>query len=157
MVAVPVASGSRPVVSGMHGNTSTTVRGKAGSNGTAPMPRASIPLSARRAEALDLTTVERKAKGSHEVAPREHIGGIQDAAIFRPSEEEWKHPMTYMKSIESEGRKYGIVKIIPPESWNPDFVIDTEVSVIRFALQQILFSFYARWKVVIFKTKLTYM
>ena len=35
--------------------------------------------------------------------------------------------MEYMKKIASEGRKYGIVKLVPPESWCPDFAVDTEV------------------------------
>lgn len=35
--------------------------------------------------------------------------------------------MEYMKKIAPEGRKYGIVKLVPPESWCPDFAVDTEV------------------------------
>lgn len=35
--------------------------------------------------------------------------------------------MTYVRSIADVGAKYGIIKIVPPESWNPDFAIDTEV------------------------------
>lgn len=35
--------------------------------------------------------------------------------------------MEYMRKIFPEGQKHGIIKIIPPESWNPDFVVDTEV------------------------------
>ena len=33
--------------------------------------------------------------------------------------------MGYMRKISAEGRKYGIVRLIPPDSWNPDFAIDT--------------------------------
>ena len=41
--------------------------------------------------------------------------------------EEFKDPFQYMKMIAPEASKFGICKIIPPESWNPGFAIDTEV------------------------------
>jgi len=93
------------------------------------IPRTIIPLSARKAERLDLNTVERRGRpfSAAEPAPRIHINGIPEAPTFRPTEEQWKNPFAYLKSIEMEGKKYGVIKIIPPDSWNPDFVIDTEV------------------------------
>jgi len=96
-------------------------------NGATPLP---LPLSARRAEPLDLNTVERRGKaipGVREPATRSHIHGIAEAPTFRPTEEEFKDPMEYMRKIAPEGSKYGIVKIIPPDSWNPEFALDTSV------------------------------
>jgi histone demethylase JARID1 len=127
MVAVPSAGASRPNAAPISSNNTPTVRVKA-ANGA--MPRAIVPLSARKSERLDMDTVERKGKplgGIVEPESRSHIGDIQEAPTFRPTAEQWKNPLVYMKSIESEGKKYGIVKIVPPESWNPEFCIDTEV------------------------------
>ena len=88
-----------------------------------------IPFSARRAPPLDMSTVERKG---HPLAAREsnkriRPHGLQDAPTFRPTDEEFRDPMGYIRKIAPEGSKYGICKIIPPEGWNPDFAIDTEV------------------------------
>ncbi|MCJ1475760.1 hypothetical protein MMC13_004424 [Lambiella insularis] len=82
----------------------------------------------RRAPPLDMSTVERRG---HPLAVREtnkrvRPHGLQEAPTFRPTEEEFKDPMAYMRKIAAEGRKYGICKIIPPENWNPSFAIDTE-------------------------------
>ena len=60
----------------------------------------------------------------------DRLFGISDAPTFRPTEEEFRDPMEYMRKIGPEGSKYGICKIIPPDGWNPTFAINTEV---RFA------------------------
>lgn len=94
-----------------------------------PIYASHIPFSARRAPPLDMATVERRG---HPMAVREtnkriRPHGLQDAPTFRPTEDEFRDPMEYIKKIAPEGRKYGICKIIPPPDWKPGFAIDTEV------------------------------
>lgn len=87
------------------------------------------PLSSRRAQPLDLNTVERRgtATAVKESPKLIRPHGLQEAPTYRPTMEEWKEPLDYIQKIAEEGRKYGIAKIIPPDSWNPDFAVDTEV------------------------------
>ncbi|RMZ87652.1 hypothetical protein DV736_g5117, partial [Chaetothyriales sp. CBS 134916] len=92
----------------------------------ANMAPPAFPYSARRADELKLSTVERKGHAStRNVPPRTRPYALQEAPTFRPTEAEFRDPMAYIKSIFDEGRKYGICKIVPPDSWNPDFAIDT--------------------------------
>ena len=117
------------------------------SSSTAPQSSSSIsnsiPLSARKSAGLDLATVERRgnSRGASQSTStnkdsangsmppkKERLHGIQEAPTFRPTEEEFRNgPIEYIQKIRPEGEKYGIVKIIPPEGWEPPFVIDSEV------------------------------
>ncbi|KAL8976473.1 MAG: hypothetical protein Q9177_006850, partial [Variospora cf. flavescens] len=133
MVVPPSTGGS---------SSTTTMTQPAPANGTpqASLPKnatpiaayptyaAHIPFSARRAPPLDMATVERRG---HPMAVREthkriRPHGLQDAPTFRPTDDEFRDPMEYIRKISPEGRKYGICKIIPPEGWTPGFAIDTE-------------------------------
>lgn len=68
-------------------------------------------------------------------SPRRNIGisqaprpfGLQDCPEFFPTAEEFKDPMSYIRSISERAEPYGICKIIPPENWKMPFVTDTEV------------------------------
>jgi histone demethylase JARID1 len=134
MVQVPTGGGSGSAMraspaSGTNSN-SASARGKptVNGNGYHPVP-APVHLSAMRSAPLDISSVERRGQptASREAAKKIRPFGLQEAPTFRPTAEEFKDPFEYMKKIAPEASIYGICKIIPPDSWNPDFAIDTEV------------------------------
>lgn len=43
--------------------------------------------------------------------------GVKDAPVFYPSTEEFQDPLQYIEKIRPVAEKYGVCKIIPPESF----------------------------------------
>jgi len=77
---------------------------------------------------LDLSTVKTPTRRSPNNAPRDpRPFGLTDCPEFFPTQEEFKDPMAYIKSISPKAKDYGICKIIPPADWKMPFVTDTEV------------------------------
>ncbi|KAL4247157.1 [histone H3]-trimethyl-L-lysine(4) demethylase [Abortiporus biennis] len=76
--------------------------------------------------ALDMSTVKTPNPKNSPSKPRERPFGITDCPTFRPTPEQWKDPMGYIKSIAEGARSYGMCKIIPPLGWDMPFVTDTE-------------------------------
>jgi len=115
------------------GTPAASVAPKVKASSVAPPPppsNASLPLSGRRSDPLDLSAVERRGQPTQAKDPgpkRTRLHEIAEAPVYRPTEDEFRDPMEYMHKIAPEGRKYGIVKIIPPKSWEPTFAIDTTV------------------------------
>lgn len=144
MVSVPVAGlsaaggggGSSANVSSrgspaVGANAASRSKTQVNSNGYHPA-NTPKPLSSLTSAPLDLNSVERRGQPTasrESVKRKSRPHGLQEAPTYHPTDEEWKEPMEYMRKITPEASKYGICKIVPPESWNPPFAIDTQVSI----------------------------
>lgn len=61
---------------------------------------------------------------------RERLFELEEAPTFYPTVEEFSDPLRYIKWVGEpeggDGKAYGIVKIVPPEGWNPPFALDQD-------------------------------
>lgn len=81
---------------------------------------------------LDLQSVRRKNDYNEPIPSRKANGNrefnLTEVPTYKPTPEEFKDPSRYIAKIEATGKKYGMVKIIPPKTWDPIFSLDSEVS-----------------------------
>ncbi|KAI8880179.1 hypothetical protein K501DRAFT_225308 [Backusella circina FSU 941] len=86
-------------------------------------------------DAFDLTSVKRDAK--EDVRLHERIFGLKEAPTFHPTKEEFKDPLAYIEKISAIGEKYGIIKIVPPKDYKPEFCLKTENFRFRTRIQKL--------------------
>ncbi|KAK4509010.1 phosphogluconate dehydrogenase (decarboxylating) gnd1 [Mucor velutinosus] len=82
----------------------------------------------KAAAPFDLSTVKTKSQELAASASRKsnRLFGIEEAPTFYPTQDEFRDPLRYIEKISPEGEKYGIIKIVPPKDYNPDFSLKTE-------------------------------
>ncbi|KAI0701172.1 PLU-1-like protein-domain-containing protein [Cytidiella melzeri] len=68
---------------------------------------------------------------------KERPFGLTDCPTFRPTPEQFKDPMAYIKSISENAKSYGMCKIVPPLGWAMPFVTDTESFRFKTRLQRL--------------------
>ncbi|KAJ1041154.1 hypothetical protein NDA14_007461 [Ustilago hordei] len=72
---------------------------------------------------------------------RPRLFELEEAPTFYPTPEEFADPMKYISWIANpqggNGKAYGIVKIVPPEGWNPDCVLDEQTFRFRTRVQRL--------------------
>ncbi|PWN44301.1 hypothetical protein IE81DRAFT_321454 [Ceraceosorus guamensis] len=72
---------------------------------------------------------------------RERLFELEDAPTFYPTWQDFADPMRYIEWVASpdggRGKEYGIVKIVPPQGWNPEFALDQELFSFRTRVQRL--------------------
>ena len=79
---------------------------------------------------LDLSSVKTSSPRNQPPRTSPRPFGLEDCPVFYPNSDEFKDPMTYIRSITEKALSYGICKVVPPVGWKMPFVTDTEVCVI---------------------------
>ena len=82
-----------------------------------------------RGPILDLNSVRPQflPQGYEPSKDRKSAFELREAPVFKPTSFEFQDPLAYIASISEIGEEFGLLKIIPPDGWKPNFSIDTEV------------------------------
>jgi protein Jumonji len=134
-------------------------RFKSGHDGTAEQPPASTstaaagPTLSRMNSTSSLSSVKQQQKYKNEAAinpnnitafpRRDDPAQMVEAPIFRPTDKEFQDPIEYFERIAPVAARFGICKIIPPDSFKPECKVSDEM---RFtAYNQYVHKMLHRW------------
>ncbi|KAF7727360.1 hypothetical protein EC973_007603 [Apophysomyces ossiformis] len=84
---------------------------------------------------FDLSTVNRSSDVPKRTRPR--IFGLTEAPTYYPSAEDFVDPIAYIQKIRPEAEQYGIIKIVPPSTYKPDFCLNTKAFRFRTRIQKL--------------------
>ncbi|CAL1700343.1 unnamed protein product [Somion occarium] len=91
----------------------------------------------RVSPSLDMSSVKTPNPRNSPSKPLERPFGLTDCPTFRPTPEQFKDPLAYIKSISENARTYGMCKIVPPLGWDMPFVSETETFRFKTRLQRL--------------------
>ncbi|CAE6467287.1 unnamed protein product [Rhizoctonia solani] len=84
---------------------------------------------------FDMSTVNTKSVPPPRTTPR--LMGLEECPVFYPTADEFRDPMTYIRSIHEKAVPHGIIKIVPPQDWEMPFVCDTQTFRFKTRLQRL--------------------
>ncbi|PWZ02363.1 PLU-1-domain-containing protein [Testicularia cyperi] len=95
--------------------------------------------SSSRSEPAIPTSASTPRRPAPRLRPR--LFELEEAPIFYPTLEEFEDPMKYISWVAhphgGNGKASGIVKIVPPEGWNPECVLDEQTFRFRTRVQRL--------------------
>lgn len=94
-----------------------------------PLPLNFTPVDNERIPMIPTYTCTPRQSPSR---ARPRLFELEEAPVFYPTKEQWADPLSYIQYVGDpeggNGKAYGIAKIVPPDDWHPDFVLDQNVS-----------------------------
>ncbi|CAG8587699.1 6134_t:CDS:2, partial [Ambispora gerdemannii] len=63
--------------------------------------------------------------------------GLEEGKTFYPTHEEFQNPFEYFEKIRPDAEAWGIIKVVPPKEWKPNFTLDTEAFRFKTRVQRV--------------------
>ncbi|CAE6475034.1 unnamed protein product [Rhizoctonia solani] len=139
----PVANGNGPYESKRAPRKSKTeamaaINQRSMSPGLVPGATSTIHVPAPKLNPrFDLSSVRTRPKIQSPQRAHTRLMDLEECPVFYPTLDEFRDPMTYIRSIHEKAVNYGIIKIVPPEEWEMPFVCDSQTFRFKTRLQRL--------------------
>jgi hypothetical protein len=107
-----------------------------------------ISLNPGKTKSQDVTMVEGRHHGAvnnNQPPKRDRIFSLPGAPSYRPTREQFKDPVQYIRSIRERAQRYCVAKIIPPDGWEMPFNIDKKVYAVHLHIVAAIFLQFIRF------------